>query len=348
MARQGKKGPRKSADGSKPVNVTVNMPKARPAPMRKAAPKKKTNGGSSGKADLRGIVQGVGSVPNRPWGAKTSYWSPSVFSALSYNHLPLPRAVGGYLVNRTTHRFSSGQVALLFGVFRGLDDTGKLSWTTNVCVNSNGAAAGVISGIGNTAFQRLVLTGTAQTTLLNALVAPAAVTVQIINPNAVQTTTGVVAASRAHQVLDWAGVTDTWTEKIEQLQTYTSPRLLAAAKLAFRGVKVDAIPYNMNAISDFRPFNQGPQGQTTWERSSTTPDLDGFAPIWVYNPEQVNLQYIVTVEWRVRFDPENPAHAAHTQYPVATDRCWQWHIDKMTKEGHGVKDISDTQTGNPA
>lgn len=350
MAKQGKKGPRKVANANQPVKVTINNP----APKQAAAKKQNGNGKQkSPKKDqehLRGIQQGVGHLPSKPWGGKANYNSRSVFNALSYQHLPLPRAVGGYLVIRLNTRIQSNQRVILFGAFRGLDSTGKLSWTTNCAVNSIANPVPPSDGIleqGNTGFIRYSLTGSAEATLTNSLVVPSAVTVQIMNPEAVQTSTGIITASRAFQVLDWAGETSSWTTKVEQLQSYTSPRLMSAAKLAFRGVRIDAIPYNMNSLSDFRPFNQGAQGQTAWVRDTDTPDLDGFAPIWVYNPSQVNLDYLITTEYRVRFDPENPAHAAHTQYPVASDVTWQKHINSMTQEGHGVKDIADTSSGQP-
>ena len=120
-------------------------------------------------------------------------------------------------------------------------------------------------------------------------------------------------------------------------------RLCSAGKLALRGVKVDAIPYNMSQLADFCPralINPTPFDRE-WNEGAFEAQLEGFAPIFIYNKNNVALQILVTVEWRVRFDPGNPAYAGHTYHPVATDSCWNDTIRGMEAEGHGVVDMAE-------
>jgi len=86
--------------------------------------------------------------------------------------------------------------------------------------------------------------------------------------------------------------------------------LCAAGRLALRAVKTDAVPYDMQALADFRGLSAPSAGNFTWADDGTS--YDGFAPIFVYNPDGIDLQILVCCEWRVRFDPTNPAYASHT------------------------------------
>ena len=71
-------------------------------------------------------------------------------------------------------------------------------------------------------------------------------------------------------------------------------------------------------------------------------DFGGFGPIVIYNPNSLSLQVVVTVEWRVRFDPSNPAQAGHVQHPVSSDITWGRALTAMEAMGHGVHDIVET------
>jgi len=174
---------------------------------------------------------------------------------------------------------------------------------------------------------------------------PSAMTVQIINPEALQTTDGIAFIGRSKVVLDLMGDTRTWEDVAKELVAYSAPRQCSAAKLAMRGVQVNAIPNNMSVLSDFVPrryVDGGTAAQAvTWGSTGFQTDFEGFAPIFVYNPSQIGLQYLVTIEWRMRFDPMNPAYAGHTMHQPASEATWSKVISDAESLGHGVQDISD-------
>merc|ERR1711964_554575 len=126
---------------------------------------------------------------------------------------------------------------------------------------------------------------------------PAAFSVQIMNPNALQTTSGIVYAGRSRQMVGLANKTDTWTQLANELVSYSNPRLMSAGKLALRGVQIDAVPFDMNAMSDFETRFASLAGPYT--NSDESFRFDAMAPIYVYNPEAIVLQYLVCCEWRV-------------------------------------------------
>jgi hypothetical protein len=161
-----------------------------------------------------------------------------------------------------------------------------------------------------------------------------------MNPEALQTTNGVVYIGRCKQVLDLASDTRSWADIVDSLVSYSAPRLCAAGKLALRGVQVDSIPYNMNSLADFRKSFTN-NAIFTGQYDNNACQFDGFAPIFIKNPDGVALQLLVCIEWRVRFDPGNPAYASHRSHPCASDSDWSSVISTMESQGHGAMDIAD-------
>jgi hypothetical protein len=166
-----------------------------------------------------------------------------------------------------------------------------------------------------------------------------------MNPQSLQTTSGMIYVGRLNSKPKMAGQSKTWKVLANEFVSYNNPRLCAAGKLALRGVKVDGIPYNMSELSNFEPLSRPNDDPFTWNDSIITGNMNtaecwGFAPIVVYNPDQIPLQFLVTVEWRVRFDPSNPAQAAHVQHSVASDSLWSKAIEAMASMGHGAQDIA--------
>lgn len=340
QSRTGRWGPRKSANGA------ANGSSKKQKKNGKGSGSQRYKGkGTGGRPNLLAIQQGVGHMPATPFGGRGSWNDRRVFTAYMPQHLPLPRPVGGYLVVRDTLRYRSTSGTVLVGTFRTFADSGRPVWANTVIAHNIGGGLVPINGSGTVNFQGLSLFGPGG--LGNAVVVPSAISVQILNKEAVQTSEGIVTASRSKQVLDLAGDSQTWASLFDNLQITTGPRLMSAAKLAFRGVTVDAIPMNLSALSDFRPTTVIPNGQNTWERATNEIDLEGFAPIWIYNSDNIELEYVVTVEYRVRFPPNNVASAAHVVYPAASDATWTKHIARMEAEGHGVRDIVDAMSGSP-
>jgi len=317
----------------------VNM--ARKLGVRKMQKRKRQGG-----ANLYGIKQGVGQVTRSAFPklkrrkALTSKVSlRNVLNAMHPQHLPLPRAVGSYSVIRTTDIVSSNGAFNLFGLFKGPANQFTETTWLNLIGLSSVAANVAIGGGGNTTFHTSAALG--EPSLNGAKMVPAAMTIQVMNPGALQTTSGIVYVGRAKTVLDLMGDPRTYGDIAAELVAYSSPRLCSAGKLALRGVQVNAVPNNMSVLSDFTPRIIVPDGAQTWDKLTYAADIEGLAPIFVFNPNRVALQYLVTVEWRMRFDPLNPAYAGHTMHPPASESTWSKVIGDAESLGHGVEDIAD-------
>jgi len=295
---------------------------------------------------LRGIKQGVGMVVKKPFGNGKSRPNKAAsrkaaLCALTNTHLPLPRAVGAYTVCKTTTIIDSTQSVMLFGLFKGerVNYTDS-AWLNTVAVGSKN----VNNPINGAANARFYLDNALTSSGFNACrLVPAALTVQVMCPKKMQSADGITYIGRGKQVFDIMGDSRDWKEFVEELVAFSGPRLCSAGKLALRGVKVDAIPYNMSVLADFCPraLVSPFELDKTWNEGNFEANFEGFAPVFCYNVNNVELQYLVTVEWRTRFDPGNPAYAGHVYHPVASDSCWNETIKGMEAEGHGVVDMAD-------
>ena len=297
---------------------------------------------------LAGIKQGVGrstvvafgTQPRRRprrarrGGTRRGGYKMCHHDAFHMSHLPLPRPVGPYTVIRTTVNITTTYKALLFGP---QFDRQTDRWT-------NIAAMGFVddtktpADTGNMyywAFNQLSATGFA-----GAQVTPSAFSIQMMNPGALQTTSGIIYAGRLrtnwkiNENMSLAG-----TSLENNFISYNNPRLLAAAKLAFRGTQTDLVPFNMSDLANFTGVNNRSDGTAT--TTATSPENTGFAPFVVVNPSGIKLQFLVCCEWRVRFDPTNPAQASHVQHQAASESVWQHCLNMAEAMGNGVIDIAD-------
>jgi len=330
------------------------LPRTRRKQARTVSRAKKTIMKDS--ALLRGIKQGVGMVTRSPFGQRTgprkvkkagngkkkNLHRASCLNALTSSHLALPRATGSYTVVKTSTNIytGAGDILTLIGTFKGpADSDSDTLWMSDVAVsNVQGKENEAISATGGSYFwPNAALKDSGYN---NSQLVPSAITVQIMNPNALQDTMGICYIGRCKQTLYLSNDSRTWAELAEELMSYSTPRLCSAGKLALRGVQVSAIPYNMSELSDFCPRAIASGGVQTWAKADYPTNFAGFAPIFIYNPQSVRLQLLVTVEWRVRFDPANPAYAGHTYHMPASDETWAATIAHMEGQGHGCGDIA--------
>jgi hypothetical protein len=166
---------------------------------------------------------------------------------------------------------------------------------------------------------------------------PASFSVKIMNPEALQTSSGVVYIGRCRQMLNRGGSSSLSADLANDLVSYSQPELCAAGRLALRGVQVNSVPYDMNSLSDFRPLNS--TGRSSYWKNDLL--FDGLAPIFVYNPSGIDLQLLICCEWRVRFDPSNPAYATHTFHRASTMEYWEKVQRLASSEGAGVFDLAE-------
>lgn len=300
---------------------------------------------------LAGIKQGVGRAVVRAFGATVARkrrgrrnrgmgYNQCHHDAFSMHHLPLPRPTGPYTVIRTTQVITSNSKLVVLGpVF----DADKGLWT-NVCGYGT-LKDGALKDAGSV--YRYTFQSMKNNSWSAAQVTPAAFSVQLMNPNALQNTEGIVYAGRIRTA--WKlneHREDTPNDLANQFISYNMPRLLAAAKLAFRGTHTDAVPFNMSRLAEFTVQEQYDPGATTVSGSGA--DFSGFNPQFYWNENGINLQFLICCEWRVRFDPSNPAQASHIQYQHADESIWMKALHAAEAAGNGVIDIADriAQTGN--
>jgi hypothetical protein len=259
----------------------------------------------------------------------------SVWNAISPSHLALPMAVGPYCVVRFTRRFNTNAKVIVFGTYRG-QQAGN--WRSTVAVSSvtNNTA---INAANNAFAWNLVPDFSGETTM-----APSALTVQCTNPNALQTTSGIVYAGVMKSQAALAGNTTTWDNFSVQFVQTQSARVISAGRLAVRGVTASSYPIHVTPIQDFVQMTVTNDSAFTWDSSNIQPV--GFAPIVFINTQSggtpdLPLEYMVTLEYRVRYDLLLSASSAHTYHQPVSHSLWASLMQKAVSLGHGIMDIGD-------
>lgn len=288
------------------------------------------------------LAQNTGASVPKAFGAGKTAHTLCCWDAKLPHHLPLPRAVGPYTVIRTTRRVLSSKAMNVIGTFMVGAPGGSLNWSS-FCFAGDADQTLPINdptGSGNAIFLSLPINSLGDA----ATVCPSAVSVQIMNPQALQTSKGIVYAGVMNTQAAIAGRADTWSAYGDKFVQFQTPRLMSAGKLALRGVQIDSYPLNMTEVSNFTPLVK--QGDAQGVYTAGVAEPRGWAPIIIYNggaggADGLELELLITVEWRVRFDLDNPAAASHSHHPVATDSLWDSLMKRATALGHGVKDMAE-------
>jgi hypothetical protein len=280
-------------------------------------------------------------------------------------HLPLPRQVGPYTVVRFTTQMSCSDYLVMLGVFQNNKvvttevapvppqtvaqyiGTDVQKWTNAVAVSWPRGTA-----IMKDDSEAKVWGSSSAAGLGNATLVPSAYTVQVMNTEPIQITSGILYAGRMKTQQSINGLATSVKAFSDNIIAYNTPRLMSAAKLSFRGVRSSAIPFNMSDLSDFLPVDpEWPAGSTNYTANPTGSDgtanrhlqqFKGFAPMFIINPTNVALEFLVTVECRLRFDSFTPAQASHKAYVAATEKTWSNTILKMEQHANGFVDIVES------
>jgi hypothetical protein len=220
------------------------------------------------------------------------------------------------------------------------------NYWSNVCAVASNNAALAINGATNCdvfttpGIDRATLGPAAQ-------LVPSAITVQVMNPEALQTTEGVLYGGVMNQVVQLGDDTRKWADFADEFVSFNKPRLMSAGKVCLAGVKASGIPMNMEALSHFSPIASFKSDTYTWNLDPPSGqllldcDLTGFAPIVFVNPSQIKLQYLVTTEYRLRFDISHPAASTHTHHNPGSIQTWSNVVKTLCDLGDGVRDIAD-------
>jgi len=282
------------------------------------------------------LTQNVGRLPKRAMGDRIGR-SLAVWDAKVLAHLPLPRAVGPYSAVRYTAVVNSSASNILFGTFKR--EAGRGNWT-DICAVEGVTSSAFINLANNTRYFCLPM-DTLDTSSLGTTCCPSALTVQMMNPEALQTTSGILYAGVMSTQAAIEGRAESWDDYFNRFISFQSPRLMSAGKLALKGVQANSYPLNMEPLAEFTrlALTVAPPVVGTLATGTTGPS--GWAPILVHNPNNVQMQYLVTVEWRVRFDLTNPASSSHKLHAPTSDATWGHLIKQATSLGHGVVDIAE-------
>jgi hypothetical protein len=242
---------------------------------------------------------------------------------------------------------TSSNKVMVFGTFHRGDNTTinkPNDWSTIVCASSVNPAA-AINGATNTQlytvdFPGVSLLGSTLTAV------PAAISVQVMNPSSLLNAGGLFYGAVCHTQLKLGGRVETWNDFRTEFLSYMRPRLMSGGKLALRGVHADSYPLNMATLADFTAISTSTNGSlASWTTDAFGPS--GFAPIVFVNDsgaelvDPLPLNYLVTVEWRVRFDIGNPAVASHRHHGITSDNMWDSMVRTASSLGNGIKDIAD-------
>lgn len=289
-------------------------------------------------AATNALVPGTGAVPPVPYGASQGA-SLLAFDATHPSHMPLPRSVGPYSVTRTTMRFKSNSRVVIFGTF---NYSGSAAATTQGTWSNVVAVSDVDASLAINAPNNAML-HSAPDPSSDGTCVPSAYTVQIMNPTALQSANGMCYMGVAKTQLPLKGVLKTWDALSNELISYMAPRIVASAKLSLNGIKISSYPMNMSSLANFDELTFTPdETVTTLSATNNAPDLNGMAPIFVVNSESQNLEYLVTVEWRTRFNITNVASSTHKHYTATPDNVFDKVVRAASNLGHGAIDIADT------
>lgn len=251
-------------------------------------------------------------------------------------HFPLPRSTGPYAVTRITTRMTVDRNVNIFGTFRRRtgQDAALGEWSNIFCA-SDVAASTAVNGANNATFNGHDMVGYAAETT----VAPSAFSIQICNPEALQTTNGMTYVGVSSSQLGISNSPETWVTWANRFVSTMRPRAMSAASVGVHGKKVCSYPLNLESMCDFTELTSTTTPLVgTW--GSNFIEASGFAPIVIYNPGGATLEVLVTTEWRTRFSLSHPASSTHKTWQPTLEKAWHSSVNAAVALGHGVVDVA--------
>lgn len=288
----------------------------------------------------RVLAQGAAKYPTGPFGAGAYTTDPRLaFDATCSMHLPLPRAIAPYTIIRVTRTLTTSDRYLIFGTFYGNAAT-EQERLLSCCGLHTNTGTGNLNATTWSTIENDQL-GLFDTTQIGNSYIPSAFTVQAMCTDPINTASGLVRGTIMRQAINLHDQTSTVLNWYAGAFVVNPPRLMTAGKLALRGVVAHSVPMNMSKLSDFY-FGQN-------IASTTAPGADfeeftatGMTPILIENTGGANMAYIITTEYRVRFEAMVIAAATHVSHPATPLPAWNKCVQMAAKFGHGIQDIAET------
>lgn len=264
-------------------------------------------------------------------------------SAHRQHALGLMQPTAPYTYLRHTVIFSTNANVLLFGTYATETSSGT-AWTPVVCL-SDVNSGNPINGTLNTTLHKFANFNGLGT---GAEVVPAAFSVRVINPNALQVTSGTLTASRLQGGGSYGNSTSTWIDAATTSFGNCAPMIISGSQLAMSPKQCHALPADFTEMARFdrvlSSTDAGLPSPFTWNSTALHPA--GFAPILVRNDitpsgstTYSNLTYEVTVKWRVRVSPENPFSSTHVYQPVSSASTWQDAVATASSVANGFETV---------
>lgn len=250
------------------------------------------------------------------------------------------------MIHKTTSK------AILVGTFCGPRETGSTgreqsaTWSNLVIAEQAGLDTDVIGADGATKFYGVPPPANpghgSNDRGSTSQCCPSAISVQIMGNKSLNAAEGQLAAGVVPANMDLRASSRKWSDISGEFISYFRPRLLSGAKLALRGVQMNSHPLNMSDCSDFRNmfYSQNSSEGHPWVITNIA--TEGWAPMFIANPDESDVTLLVTVEWRVRFSIGHPAVSSHTHHGVSSDRTWDDHVRAAVKVLPGVIDIVES------
>lgn len=293
----------------------------------------------------RVLAQGAGAITRQAFGARSARPGMSIrrcilqgLNARLPMHLGLPRPVGPYQVIRTTKLHTTSSPVVIFCPLMQMTSLPDNPLWYQAC-GIEATSVGPINDPGSTNMIDMPLSQIGSV----AEMVPSAMTVQVMNKAPMQSASGLFTMARVNQQLALGGESRTWATFKDEFDSFFKPRLLTGGKLALRGVTCNAVPINMNEYSHFACTQIPIPGSFSWTPGVAPSALSPivFTRDLPITSEPPQISFLVTIEWRVRFDPFHPAAASHTFHPSTSDTVWNGVIAAASAAGHGVTDIAD-------
>lgn len=181
---------------------------------------------------------------------------------------------------------------------------------------------------------------------------PAAFSIRVTCPTPLQTATGQFFLGKWNIACDPREYS-TFQAIADGFMSYGQPRPLTAARMAMRGVQVNAMPRNMGDCSDFLHTSanggQASQNLIPYDYSNPSAPWQGFSPIFLLvegsTPDKTSLNVQVAIKWRYRFPINNPAAKTHSYQDITQDTVWNEAMGKLSLLEHGVEAIPEGVLG---
>ncbi|APG78098.1 hypothetical protein [Beihai weivirus-like virus 5] len=226
---------------------------------------RRKGGGVTRATAPRVLAQGACAVPKKAFGAgkNPNGWKKAMTLGLNARlpyHLGLPRPVGPYQVIRTTKVHTTKSGCVIFTPLQRRHDSlpGEPRWYAACGMEA------VNTGVSINAANNATMISMPMDVLGSACdVVPAAMSVQVMCPTALQNASGAFTMARVNQQLTFGGDTRPWGQFITQFNSFFRPRLLTGGKLALRGVHANAYPLDMSEYAHFAGVVPS-LGTTTW------------------------------------------------------------------------------------